>query len=363
VLQGGGALGAYQVGVYQALHEAGVEPDWVIGTSIGAINAAIIAGSPTGERMERLAEFWRRVEHGHAFEAALPPSLSTMWRNAATILNGHPTFFSPNPLAFASAHLPLGPEHAGYYSVEPMRQTLADLVDFDRVNSGDVRLTVGASNVTTSEMVYFDSRDMPLDLRHVMASGALPPAFPAVRIDGELYWDGGILSNTPVEVVFDDNPRRDSMVYAVHIWNPHGPEPRSIWEVMNRQKDVQYSSRAASHIHRQRQLHRLRHVITELAEMLPAELRQSEEAASLAAYGCPTRMHVIRLLAPALDYEDHSKDIDFSPGGIRARREAGYADTSRTLEAAPWREDVNPLEGFVLHEAMGGHMVQTSAAA
>ena len=362
VLQGGGALGAYQVGVYQALNEAGIEPDWVIGTSIGAINAAIIAGSPAGERMERLAEFWRRVEHGHAFESLLPPSLSTMWRNAATIMGGHPTFFSPNPVAFSSAHLPLGPEEAGYYSVEPMRETLADLIDFDRINGGGMRLTVGASNVTTSEMVYFDSRDMPLDLRHVMASGALPPAFPAVRIDGELYWDGGILSNTPVEVVFDDNPRRDSMVYAVHIWNSHGPEPQSIWEVMNRQKDVQYSSRSASHIKRQRQLHRLRHVITELSNMLPPDKRQSQEASELASYGCPTRMHVIRLLAPVLDYEDHSKDIDFSPGGIRARREAGYADTMRTLEAAPWRDEADPLEGFVLHEAMGGHMVHTAAA-
>lgn len=362
VLQGGGALGAYQVGVYQALHETGIEPDWVIGTSIGAINASIIAGSPVGERMDRLAEFWRRVEHGHVFEAGLPPSVATFWRNAATVSGGHPAFFSPNPFAFASVHWPFEPEEAGYYSVDPMRETLADLVDFDAINSGDVRLTVGASGATSGEMVYFDSRDMPLDLRHIMASGALPPAFPAVRIDGELYWDGGILSNTPVEAVFDDNPRRDSMVYAVHVWNPHGPEPRSIWEVMNRQKDVQYSSRAASHIRRQRQLHRLRHVITELSDLLPPEKRQSEEVAELAAYGCPTRMHVIRLLAPVLDYEDHSKDIDFSPGGIRTRWEAGYSDTIRTLEAAPWREKVDPLEGFVLHEAMGGRMVHTAAA-
>jgi NTE family protein len=362
VLQGGGALGAYQVGVYQALHEAGVEPDWVIGTSIGAINAGIIAGSKPAERMERLAEFWRRVEHGHFFESVLPTELSTLWRNWTAIWGGLPAFFDPNPAAFFSPHATLGAEQAGYYSVDPMRRTLTDLIDFDQVNAGPVRLTVGASRVTSSEMVYFDSRDMPLDLRHIMASGALPPAFPAVRIDGELYWDGGILSNTPVEVVFDDNPRRDSMVYAVHIWNPHGAEPETIWEVMNRQKDVQYSSRAASHIRRQRQLHRLRHVITELSGMLPPGQRQSPEVAELAAYGCPTRMHVIRLLAPALDCEDHSKDIDFSPAGIRARREAGYADTMRTLEAAPWRGPVDPLEGFVLHEAMGGEMVRTSAA-
>ena len=362
VLQGGGALGAYQVGVYQALHEAGVEPDWVIGTSIGAINAGIIAGSKPDARMDRLTEFWRRVEHGHFFESILPTQIAATLRNMTTIVGGLPAFFAPNPMAFLNQHATLGAEAAGYYSVDPMRETLADLIDFDEVNRGPVRLTVGASRVTSSEMVYFDSRDMPLDLRHIMASGALPPAFPAVRIDGEPYWDGRSLSNTPVEVVFDDKPRRNSMVYAVHIWNPHGPEPETIWEVMNRQKDVQYSSRSASHIKRQRQLHRLRHVITELSALLPADQRQTPEVAELAAYGCPTRMHVIRLLAPALDCEDHSKDIDFSPSGIRARWDAGYADTMRTLETAPWRDPVDPLEGFVLHEAMGGEMVRTSAA-
>ena len=358
VLQGGGALGAYQVGVYQALHEAGVEPDWVIGTSIGAINAAIIAGSPVGERMDRLGEFWRRVEHGHIFDEGLPTSIATFFRNFTTIVGGLPTFFKPNPSAFGSVYSTLGAENAGYYSVEPLRETLSDLIDFDRVNTGEMRLTVGASCVTTSEMRYFDSRDMPLCLDHIMASGALPPAFPAVRIDGDLYWDGGILSNTPVEAVFDDNPRRDSMVYAVHIWNAHGSEPETIWDVMNRQKDVQYSSRAGTHIRRQRQLHRLRHVITELTARLPEASRKDPEVAELAAYGCPTRMHVIRLLAPALAGEDHSKDIDFSPSGIRQRREAGYADTMHTLEAAPWRGDFDPLEGFILHEAIGGHMVE-----
>lgn len=361
VLQGGGALGAYQVGVFQALHEAGIDPDWVIGTSIGAINAAIIAGSEAGERLDRLIEFWRRVENGNVFDSALPTQIASVFRNWSTIVSGLPTFFKPNPSAFGSVHATLGAENAGYYSVDPLRETLADLIDFDLINKGPMRLTVGASCVTSSEMHYFDSRDADLDLRHIMASGALPPAFPAVRIDGELYWDGGILSNTPVEVVFDDKPRRDSMVYAVHIWNSHGAEPESIWEVMNRQKDVQYSSRSGAHIERQRQLHRLRHVITELSALLPTERRQSPEATELAAYGCPTRMHVIRLLAPALAGEDHSKDIDFSPSGIRARREAGYADTLRTLEAAPWRGDFDPLEGFILHEAVGGEMIETTS--
>ena len=363
VLQGGGALGAYQAGVYEALHEAGIEPDWVIGTSIGAINASIIAGSPKGERVERLRDFWRRVEHGHAIGGPLLPAwAAAAARNMIAVAAGIPAFFRPNPAAFLSVHAPLGPEDAGYYSTAPLRSTLADLIDLEQLNSGEVRLTVGASNVRTSEMRYFDSRAMPLTIEHVMASGALPPAFPAVRIEGELYWDGGILSNTPVEVVFDDNPRRNSMVFAVHIWNPKGDEPETIWEVMNRQKDVQYSSRAHAHIKRQRQLHRLRHIVAELARLVPDEKKRNNLVAEMAAYGCLTRMHVVRLLAPALSYEDHAKDIDFSPDGIRQRREAGYRHTIETLEKAPWRAPVDPTEGFILHEACGGEMIETAAA-
>jgi hypothetical protein len=166
--------------------------------------------------------------------------------------------------------------------------------------------------VRTSQMRYFDSRDSMLGVRHIMASGALPPAFPAVRIDGELYWDGGILSNTPTEAVFDDNPRKNSLIFAVHMWNPSGAEPTTMAEVLNRHKDVQYSSRIASHIARQQQAHRLRHVISELAARLPASERNSDAVKELAGYGCPTRMHVVRLLAPQLDRESHTKDIDFS---------------------------------------------------
>jgi NTE family protein len=364
VLQGGGALGAYQVGVYEALSEAGIEPDWVIGTSIGAINAALIAGSPKGERLDRLNDFWRRVEHGHTIGGPLFPAwAAAAMRNMLAVGQGIPAFFRPNPAAFVSPHAPLGPEDAGYYSTAPLRATLEALIDLDQLNGGEVRLTVGASNVRTSEMRYFDSRDMRLGYDHVMASGALPPAFPAVRIDGELYWDGGILSNTPVEVVFDDNPRRDSMVFAVHIWNPQGEEPETIWEVMNRQKDVQYSSRAHAHIKRQRQLHRLRHVVAELAKLVPNGKKRDKLVGELAAYGCLTRMHVVRLLAPALSYEDHAKDIDFSPDGIRQRRAAGYRDTMAMLEKAPWRAAVDPTEGFILHEACGGEMIETAAAA
>jgi NTE family protein len=362
VLQGGGALGAYQVGVYEALHEAGVAPDWVIGTSIGAINAALIAGSMPSDRIDTLCDFWSRVQNDHFVPDGLPNWLASATRNFMSVVGGVPSFFTPNPLAFMSPHQNLGPESAGYYKIESLRRALTELVNIDQLNHGGTRITVGASCVRTAEMRYFDSRDMPLSLDHVLASGALPPAFPAVRIDGELYWDGGILSNTPVEVVFDDNPRRDSLVFAVHIWNPHGPEPETIWEVMNRQKDVQYSSRAVSHIQRQRQIHRMRHIIAELTKLVPEERRRDNQLSELASYGCLTRMHVIRLLAPALDHEDHSKDIDFSATGIRRRREAGYRDTMETLEKAPWRDPVDELEGFILHEAKGGQMVETVAA-
>ena len=351
VLQGGGALGAYQAGVYQALHEAGLEPDWVIGTSIGAINASLIAGNKPDQRLAKLEAFWNRVVHNPALEiAASVPGVGRAWSNWMTLTTGIPAFFKPNPLAFLGQHVALPVDAAGYYSTHPLEETLSDLVDFPAINDGPTRLTVGAANIQTGEMRYFDSRDTRLTVRHVMASGALPPAFPAVRIDGELYWDGGIVSNTPVEAVFDDNPRRNSLVFAVHMWNPDGPEPDTIREVLNRQKDVQYCSRAVSQIKRQKQIHRLRHIIAELAMRLPESERESNLVREMAGYGCLTRMHVVRLLAPPLEGDDHTKDIDFSRKGIRCRWAAGYGDARRVLADAPWEAEVDPIEGFYLHE-------------
>jgi NTE family protein len=351
VLQGGGALGAYQGGVYEALHEAKVEPDWIIGTSIGAINAAIIAGNAVEHRLDRLREFWRRVER-NAFWSA-PPAWSGVadsFAAWATVTGGVSGFFETNPRAFLGAHVPLGTDAAGYYSTAPLRKTLSELVDFALVNRNTPRLMVGAAHVRTSMMHYFDSRKSEIKVEHILASGALPPAFPAVRIDGELYWDGGILSNTPTEAIFDDDPRRNSLIFAVHMWNPTGPEPGTIWEVLHRHKDIQYSSRIANHIMRQREAHRLRHVINELVKCIPDEARRSAMVRELAAYGCPTRMHVVRLLAPRLDNESHIKDIDFSPSGIRSRWQAGYVDTCRALARAPWIGEFGPLDAVVLHE-------------
>jgi NTE family protein len=266
VLQGGGALGAYQGGVYEALHEAGVKPDWIIGTSIGAINASIIVGNEPACRLERLREFWRRMEHKHPWTLAPGWSgLSETLSYWSTVLNGIPGFFRVNPSAFLGQHVPLGVDHAGYYSTAPLRKTLSELVDFSLINQCRNRLTVGAAHVRSSTMRYFDSREGPITADHIMASGALPPAFPAVLIDGERYWDGGILSNTPTEVIFDDKPRRTSLIFAVHLWNPEGPEPETVWDVLHRHKEIQYSSRISSHIARQQQAHRLRHVINQRA--------------------------------------------------------------------------------------------------
>jgi NTE family protein len=363
VFQGGGALGAYQAGVYQALHEEGIEPDWVIGTSIGAINASLIAGNEPAQRLQRLEEFWRRVTLKDALDFSRRngmtgfgslglagwPALSNAAAYWSTVLGGIDGFFTPNPLAFWSAQAELGPDQAAFYSTAPLEQTLEELVDFSLLSRCKPRLTVGAAHVRTSMMHYFDSRDCEITARHVMASGALPPAFPAVRIDGELYWDGGILSNTPTEAIFDDHPRRTSLVFAVHMWNPMGPEPRTIWEVLNRQKDIQYSSRVVAQISRQRQLHKLRHVVSELVRLIPESERSNALVRELASHGCLTRMHVMLLLAPRLENENCTKDIDFSPSGIRQRWDAGYADTRRAIERSPWEEKADPLEGVIIH--------------
>jgi NTE family protein len=350
VLQGGGALGAYQAGVYQALHEAGLEPDWIVGTSIGAINAALIAGNAPEHRLSRLTSFWRKV--GYDLPANVLSSLP--WggpiARMMTVVNGIQGFFTPNREALFGSAWPLGAEAAAHYSTAPLRATLGELVDFDRINQRKVRVSVGAASVCTGQMRYFDSRDLQFTIDHVMASGALPPAFPAVRIDNELYWDGGILSNTPLEAIFDDNPRRNALIFSVHVWNPAGTEPSSIGQVITRQKDVQFASRSQNQIMRQKQLHKLRRVITELVNHVPEPERSNAAIRELAEYGCVTQMHVVSLQAPMIDMEDHMKDIDFSGVTIKSRWEAGYGHTRRAIEQAAWEAPVDPLEGVVLHQ-------------
>ncbi|TAK47032.1 MAG: patatin-like phospholipase family protein [Betaproteobacteria bacterium] len=352
VLQGGGALGAFQVGVYQAMHEAGIEPDWVIGTSIGAINGAIIAGNRVEHRLERLTAFWETVRTDAPGSNRWWPGAGSAMLNLGIFMHGVPGFFAPNPQVWWGLHAPLGVEQASYYDTAALRTTLVGLVDFERLKTRQVRLSLGAVGVAHGKMRYFDSRDTELGLDHIMASGALPPAFPAVRIDGEPYWDGGIYSNTPVEAVLDDNPRRDSVIFAVQMWNPSGPEPESLLQVLGRQKEIQYASRAESHLRRQDQIHRLRHVIRELTRRLPDKARDDPHTRELESFGCATRMHLVNLLAPRIEGEDLNRDIDFTSAGVRARREAGYAATRRVIEQQPWRREGAPLDGIIVHDAV-----------
>ncbi|MBC7781861.1 MAG: patatin-like phospholipase family protein [Proteobacteria bacterium] len=350
-LQGGGAVGAYQAGVYQAMHEADIDPDWVIGTSIGAIQAGIIAGNPPEQRLAKLQTFWDAM----AIRRSMPmpglfPGLGSVFTNFNTVARGIEGFFAPNPMAMLGQHAVLGIDRASYYSTKPLRDTLEALIDFDYLATGKTRLTVGAVNVRTGAMHYFDSRNERLRLDHIMASGALPPAFPAVRIDGEPYWDGGVYSNTPIEIVFDDNPRRDSVVFAVQLWNTEGPEPETLWQVTGRHKEIQYASRATSHTARQAQIHHMRHIIRELSLHLPEDARSREDVKELAAWGCATRMHLIRLDVPRLEHEDHTRDIDFSTQGIHARHQAGYACSRRVISEAPWTQAVDPSVGIVTHD-------------
>ncbi|PJC12615.1 MAG: patatin [Comamonadaceae bacterium CG_4_9_14_0_8_um_filter_60_18] len=351
VMQGGGALGAFQAGVYEAMHRAGIEPDWVVGTSIGAINAAIIAGNKPEHRLDRLHEFWDLVSSA--------ATSSSMWNtfgmlnlvhNLVTVTNGIPGFFKPNPLAFMGTHNPVGITQASFYSTEPLRDTLESLVNFHRIQAKATRLTLGAVNARSGEMHYFDSREAVLTLDHVMASGALPPAFPAVMIDGEPYWDGGIYSNTPMEVVMDDNPRQDSVIFAAQLWQQEGAVPETLAQVSSRLKDIQYASRAESHTARQQQIHHLRHIVRELGRLLPAATRNTPKAKELLGWGCGTVMHVLPMQAPALAGEDHTKDIDFTPAGIRARWKAGAEYAQRHIDAAPWNDPFDPMLGIVVHK-------------
>lgn len=351
VLQGGGALGAYQAGVFEALQEAGIEPDWVIGTSIGAINGALIAGNRQPHRVERLRAFWQTVAHRGL--AALWPGLPgqpNFWTNWQAVTQGLPGFFAPHHAAWLGPHVPLEPTQAGYYQTAALHDSLTSLTDSDCLRAGSPRLTVGAVNVLTGEMRYFDSRDQALKVHHVLASAALPPAFPPVRVGDELYWDGGIYSNTPIEAVLDDNPRRDSLVFAVQLWRPHGEAPTSMWQVSGRQKDITFASRVDSHVRRQAQIHRLRHIVRELAKELPPGVARRADIAQMLGHGCGTVMHVVRLLAPRLADEDHTKDLDFNPSRISQRWRTGVQDAREALARQAWLDPLDPMDGLVIHD-------------
>ncbi len=356
VLQGGGALGAYQIGVYQALHEHGFDPDWVAGTSIGAINGAIIAGNPAETRGPMLDKFWTMLSRADPLDPAKLPDLARQiygtWSAYAAIWTGERHFFTPR--AFPPVAPVASAETASYYDTAPLKGLLESVIDFDLLNTGTVRFSLGMVHVKSGRLRYFDNRFQRIGVEHIMASGALPPGFPAVEVDGELWWDGGVYSNTPLEVVLDDYPRHDTLCFMVDLFNAVGKEPRSIPEVMARQKDIQYATRSDHDIEDYAKIHTLRRAVQALHERLNHEQRANPDIRALAALGCHTTMQIVHLIYPEASWGELStKDVDFSRARLAERRALGYRDGSRAMTAAPWEKPVPRHTGVVLYEIAG----------
>lgn len=343
VLQGGGALGSYQAGVYEALLARQPALDWVAGVSIGAINAALIAGNPPERRVARLREFWQLVSSGAGQQWphwAGERRWLNQWSAGSAIVAGIPGFFEPR----LSPALALG--HAApvlsYYDTTPLRATLEQLVDFDRINAGEMRFSVGAVNVRTGNSVYFDNRHQTIGPEHIMASGALPPGFAPVHIDGEDYWDGGIVSNTPLQYVLDEHDRNERLlVLQVDLFSARGPMPRTMGEVLARQKDIQFSSRTrmntdilASNLNLQEQL-------AELLKSLPSAQRRNPVVAHLCAQLQHAPIDIMQLIYRHKPYELESKDYEFSRITVNEHWEAGMRDLERSFTHREWMRHVS----------------------
>ena len=342
LLQGGGALGAYQGGVYQALAEADLHPDWVAGISIGAINSALIAGNPPERRVERLREFWETVTRP-PLGALGVPTLSSVdikndmvrqminqWRAMGALLWGAPDFFKPRvpPPIFVPAS---SPGALSFYDVSPLNALLDKLVDFDRINSREMRFSVGATQVRTGNLIVFDSTSHRIDANHVMASGSLPPGFPATEIDGEHYWDGGIVSNTPLQWVLDGDPRKDTLAFQIDLWSARGELPRDMIEVDVRMKDIRYSSRTRMGTDQFRKAQALRRAAAKLLAEIRPEIRQTPEAELIASEADDKVYNIIQMIYCARSYEGASKDYEFSRRTMEEHWKAGYSDMQRTL--------------------------------
>jgi len=358
VLQGGGALGAYQAGVYEGLAEAGLQPDWTAGISIGAVNAAIIAGNPPEARVEKLREFWHVVtgavspwlapvaagvaaaermalwdQPGNlaaAWKGDAARELLNQWSAARALVGGASGFFTPRPV---SPWLwPEGTVAAtSYYDTSPLKATLERLVDFDRLNNDAMRLSVGTVNVRTGNFCYFDTTTHHIGPEHVMASGALPPGFPAVEIDGEHYWDGGLVSNTPLRWIVESEPPRDTLAFQVDLWSARGEFPRNMAHVATRQKEIMYSSRTRAASTRFKEMQCARTAVSRLLEKLPPELAQSPEAADVRRLAEHKVWNLVQLIYRSKEYEGDSKDYEFSRQSMEDHWRAGYHDTVRTL--------------------------------
>ena len=337
VLKGGGALGSYQAGVYEALASSQYLPDWVAGISIGAINAAIIAGNASEHRVQRLRSFWEEITAPTKLWPCAPDGPLAAWQHGASALAalmfGQPGFFTPRP---PQEWFSLD-EWVSYYKTAALKGTLERLVDFDRINDArDMRLSVGAVNVLTDHFAYFDSEKITIRPEHVMASGALPPGFPPIEIDGEQYWDGGLFSNTPLQYVVDYSPRRSRVIFQVDVFPAHGRLPTNLDEVNERDKDIRYSSRTRLTTDTLREKHDVRHAINELHKLLPPDLASTEQAKRLYQHGCVTEMDIVQLIYRPMEPQGALKDFEFSRSTMEARWQQGLSDARTTLHASPW---------------------------
>jgi NTE family protein len=351
ILQGGGALGSYQAGVYQALAEANLHPDWVAGISIGAVNSALIAGNPPERRVDRLREFWETISvspfgaPNFEFNDEFTRSVINQVRSLGILLGGAPGFFQPRvppPFFYPNG----SPEALSYYDVAPLKATLERLVDFDLINDGRMRFSVGAVNVRTGNFVCFDSTTHQIGPEHVMASGALPPGLPATEIEGEQYWDGGLVSNTPLQWVLDTSPRKDTLAFQIDLWSARGEFPRNLLESEARQKDIRFSSRTRMATDQFKKQQLLRRAIAKLFTEMPKDLLQTPEAEVLAAEADEKVYNVIQLIYRAKNYEGTSKDYQFSRRMMGEHWTAGYNDAVRTLRHPEVLQRPNGQDGF-----------------
>jgi NTE family protein len=355
LLQGGGALGSYQAGVYEALAEADLHPDWIAGISIGAINSAIIAGNPPAERVAKLRTFWEEVTANPLLDWAVEAETFTpkgdfartffnQMSAAWTTFAGAAGFFKlRQPLPWLEPDGAL--EATSLYETRLLKATLERLVDFDRINTGETRFSVGAVNVRTGNFVYFDSTRHTIRPEHVMASGALPPGFPAIEIEGEHYWDGGLISNTPLQWVVEYGPRQDTLAFQVDLWSARGEFPSNLTEVAMRQKEIQYSSRTRANTDQFKLLQCARGALATLLSKLPHELRESEEARLLSSIADHKVYNIIHLIYRSKHYEGNTKDYEFSRLTMQEHWRAGYHDAVRTLRHPQVLERPTSLEG------------------
>lgn len=358
VLQGGGALGAYQAGVYEALSEAGIVPDWVSGVSIGGINAALIAGNRRGERTAALREFWRRVTDRTLWLTTPDGDVYRQGRNAyssfTSALFGQPGFFQPHK--FNPWLLPAGAKDAtSYYDITPLRQTLTELVDFDLINSRDMRFSVGAVNVLTGNFVFFDNARETITPSHVLASAALPPAFPMVQVGTDYFWDGGIVSNTPLQHLLAQDDEVNSLVFQVDLFNAEGQPPRTIQDVNARQKDIMYSSRTRQMTDMFKRIHRWKTRTYNALARIPEDQLSEEEVAMRDKLSELPEHTILQLIYHQKAWEHDSKDYEFSRETMLDHWRSGYEDTKHTLDHDEWLVMPPKNTGIVTHDIHSHH--------